>query len=345
MPSKASPVTWLLLIILAAMFLFPFAYLIGGALKTNDEALTQPNRVFSDQLHFENFTEVFKINQLDIPRQTVNSLIMTFAVTFGQIMIAALAGYAFARIKFWGRDPLFVIFLATLIVPFELLFVPLYIMLARWGWINTYLALIIPSLANPFAIFIFRQFFLTVPTELEEAMTVDGAGYLRIFWSLMLPLSVPAATTVFILTWLAEWSGLLADAVHDRARYVDAASGLELPQSRRTGDDAHHCIPHGRSRVSQHPADCHVPALAAALRAEHCGNRLEGIIELCGDKELMMKEWSEGYVAANGLEVFYHRSGSDGGKPPILLLHGITDNGWCWSRWLATSKRRTMMTC
>jgi multiple sugar transport system permease protein len=209
MPSKASPVTWLLLIILAAMFLFPFAYLIGGALKTNDEALTQPNRVFSDQLHFENFTEVFKINQLDIPRQTVNSLVMTFAVTFGQIMIAALAGYAFARIKFWGRDPLFVIFLATLIVPFELLFVPLYIMLARWGWINTYLALIIPSLANPFAIFIFRQFFLTVPTELEEAMTVDGAGYLRIFWSLMLPLSVPAATTVFILTWLAEWSGLL----------------------------------------------------------------------------------------------------------------------------------------
>lgn len=209
MPNKASLKTWLLLIVLAALFLFPFVYLIGGALKTNDEALTKPDQIFGSSLHFENFAEVFKISQLDIPRQTMNSLIVTFAVTFGQILIAALAGYAFARIKFLGRDPLFVIFLATLIVPFELLFVPLYIMLARWGWINSYLALIIPSLANPFAIFIFRQFFLTVPTELEEAMTVDGAGYLRIFWNLMLPLSVPAATTVFILTWLAEWSGLL----------------------------------------------------------------------------------------------------------------------------------------
>ncbi len=209
MPNKASVKTWILLIALAVMFLFPFAYLIGGALKTNDEALTQPNRIFSDQIHFENFSQVFQISQLDIPKQTLNSAIMTFAVTFGQILIAALAGYAFARIRFLGRDPLFMIFLATLIVPFELLFVPLYIMLARWGWINTYLALIVPSLANPFAIFIFRQFFLTVPTELEEAMTMDGAGYLRIFWNLMLPLSVPAATTVFILTWLGEWSSLL----------------------------------------------------------------------------------------------------------------------------------------
>jgi multiple sugar transport system permease protein len=146
MPSKASPVTWLLLIILAAMFLFPFAYLIGGALKTNDEALTKPNQVFGSELHIENFVEVFKINQLDIPRQTVNSLVMTFAVTFGQIMIAALAGYAFARIKFWGRDPLFVIFLATLIVPLSLCKC-----VARYarplGW-TIFLALIIPSLAN-----------------------------------------------------------------------------------------------------------------------------------------------------------------------------------------------------
>ena len=134
---------------------------------------------------------------------------MTFTVTFGQIVISALAGYAFARIKFVGRDLLFIIFLATLIVPFELLFVPLYIMIAKLGWINTYWALILPSLGNPFAIFIFRQFFLTVPTELEEASAIDGAGYLRTFFELMLPLSGPAIASVFILTWLAEWSTLL----------------------------------------------------------------------------------------------------------------------------------------
>lgn len=209
MKTKFSPGTISLLILLAIIFIFPFLYLFGGALKSNDEALTRPAQVFPSELHWNNFVEIFRTEQIDIPVQTMNSAIVTFAVTFGQIMVAALAGYAFARIKFIGRDPLFIIFLATLIVPFELLFVPLYLMLARWGWINTYAALIIPSIGNPFAIFMFRQFFLTVPKELEEAMVVDGAGYLRIFWSLMLPLSAPPTLSIFILTWLAEWSALL----------------------------------------------------------------------------------------------------------------------------------------
>jgi multiple sugar transport system permease protein len=209
MKTKNNLTTYIFLVILAFAFLFPFIYMIGGSLKTNDEALTQPARALPATPHFENFAAVFTAGQIDIPVQTFNSLVTTFAVTFGQILVAALAGYAFARIKFVGRDALFMIFLATLIVPFELLFVPLYLMLAKWGWINTYLALIIPSLGNPFAIFMFRQFFITVPKELEEAMVMDGAGYLRTFFSLMLPLSGPPTVSIFILTWLAEWSGLL----------------------------------------------------------------------------------------------------------------------------------------
>ncbi|OGO57338.1 MAG: hypothetical protein A2V85_15750 [Chloroflexi bacterium RBG_16_72_14] len=203
--------TLILLIILTVIFLFPFVYLIGGALKTNQEALTQPAAIFPSVPQWGNFAEAMKV--IDIPRMTFNSLVMTFAVTFGQIIIAALAGYAFARLRFAGRDLVFVIFLATLIIPFELLFVPLYLMLAKLGWINTWWALIVPSLANPFAIFLFRQFFVTIPRELEESMYLDGAGYLRTFWSLMLPLAGPAVATVFILTWLAEWSGLLKPLV------------------------------------------------------------------------------------------------------------------------------------
>jgi multiple sugar transport system permease protein len=209
MQNKSNFGTLALLTVMAGLFIFPFVYLLGGALKSNDEALTQPAAVLPSQFHWENFIAVFTESQLDIPVQTMNSAITTFAVTLGQILVASLAGYAFARIKFVGRDPLFLIFLATLIVPFELLFVPLYLMLARWGWINTYWALIVPSLGNPFAIFMFRQFFLSIPKELEEAMTMDGAGYLRTFWSLMLPLSGPPTVSIFILTWLAEWSGLL----------------------------------------------------------------------------------------------------------------------------------------
>ncbi len=115
---------------------------------------------------------------------------------------------------FFGRDVLFLLILATLIIPFEILFVPLYLMLAGWGgWLNTFAALIVPSLASPFAIFVFRQFFITVPKELDEAAKIDGAGYYRIFWSVMLPLAGPAIATVFILTFLAEWSNLLKPLV------------------------------------------------------------------------------------------------------------------------------------
>ena len=201
--------TFISLTVLAILFIFPFIYLIGGALKTNTEALTQPAAIFGTQPHWENFIAVFNTGPMDLPLQTLNSCIMTFTVTFGQILMAALAGYAFARIQYVGRDLVFLIFLATLIVPFELLFVPLYLMLAQFGWINTYLALIIPSLGNPFAIFMFRQFFVSIPKELEEAMVMDGAGYLRVFWSLMLPLAAPPTVSIFILTWLAEWSTLL----------------------------------------------------------------------------------------------------------------------------------------
>ena len=198
-----------LLIVLAVIFLFPFAYLLGGSLKTNEEAIANPASILPEESQWTNYVEIFDAPNFDIPIQTFNSIVVTFAVTFGQIIIAALAGYAFARIKFIWRDPIFLIFLATLIIPFELIFVPMYLMLAKWGWINTYWALIIPSIANPFAIFMFRQFFITIPKELEEAMLIDGAGYLRTFWSLMLPLSMPPFLTIFILTWLGEWSGLL----------------------------------------------------------------------------------------------------------------------------------------
>jgi multiple sugar transport system permease protein len=199
----------ILLIVLAILFLFPFVYLVGGSLKTNEEAISSPANIFPKVAQWSNYVDIFKAPNFNIPVQTMNSLVITFGVTFGQIIVSALAGYAFARIRFVWRDTIFVIFLATLIIPFELIFVPLYLMLAKWGWINTYWALIIPSVGNPFAIFMFRQFFVTIPKELEEAIFMDGAGYLRTFWSLMLPLSGPPFLTIFILTWLAEWSSLL----------------------------------------------------------------------------------------------------------------------------------------
>jgi len=203
---------YVILCFVALLFLFPFAWMLATSLKTNSEALTNPTALLPAVPQWGNYPDV--IVALNFWRETFNSLVMALGVTFGQIILAALAGYAFARLKFFGSDFLFLLILATLIIPFEVLFVPLYLMLAGWGgWLNTFAALIIPSLASPFAIFVFRQFFITVPKELDEAAKIDGAGYYRVFWSVMLPLAGPAIATVFILTFLAEWSTLLKPLV------------------------------------------------------------------------------------------------------------------------------------
>lgn len=203
---------YVVLVLVAVVFLFPFAWMLATSLKTNTEALTNPTSLLPAVPQWGNYPAV--IGALNFWREALNSLIMTLGVTFGQIILAALAGYAFARLKFFGRDVLFLLILATLIIPFQILFVPLYLMLSGWGdWLNTFKALIIPSLASPFAIFVFRQFFITVPKELDEAAKIDGAGYYRIFWTVMLPLAGPAVATVFILTFLAQWNDLLKPLV------------------------------------------------------------------------------------------------------------------------------------
>jgi len=137
------------LVLLAIVFLFPFAWMIATSLKTNTEALTNPTALLPAAPQWNNYPDV--ITALNFWRETFNSLVMALGVTLGQVILAALAGYAFARLHFFGRDVLFLLILATLIIPFEVLFVPLYLMLAGWGgWLNTFAALIVPSLASPF---------------------------------------------------------------------------------------------------------------------------------------------------------------------------------------------------
>ncbi len=205
-------VRFAVLVVLAIVFLFPFFWMASTSLKSNLEALKEPTTLFPDKPVWDNYPDVWDAMR-NFPRQMENTAIMAFGVTFGQILICAMAGYAFARMQFVARDPLFVLLLATLIVPFEAIYVPIFIKLSDWGLVDTYAALILPSLGNPFAIFIFRQFFRTIPIELEEAMLVDGAGRFRLFFRLYLPLSGPAVASVFILTFLAEWNALLKPLV------------------------------------------------------------------------------------------------------------------------------------
>jgi len=142
-----------------------------------------------------------------------NSTLVALAVTGFQIVTSALAGYALARLRFRGQQALLLIVLATLVIPFQLLVIPIFLVL-KWGHlINTYWALILPTAANGFGIFLLRQYFQTVPVELEEAAALDGANRLQILWRVMLPLSRPALVTLFLFTFIGEWNDLFKPLV------------------------------------------------------------------------------------------------------------------------------------
>lgn len=142
-----------------------------------------------------------------------NSTLVAIAVTAIQIFTSALAGYALARLQFPGRQTVLLIVLATLVIPFQLLVIPIFLVL-KWGHlINTYGALILPTAVNGFGIFLMRQFFQTIPVELEEAATLDGANRWQILWRVMLPLSRPALVTLFLFTFIGEWNDLFKPLV------------------------------------------------------------------------------------------------------------------------------------
>ncbi|MEH2173889.1 carbohydrate ABC transporter permease [Nostoc sp.] len=142
-----------------------------------------------------------------------NSTLVAIAVTAFQIVTSALAGYALARLKFRGRQALLLVVLATLVIPFQLLVIPIFLVL-KWGHlINTYWALILPTAVSGFGIFLLRQYFQTIPVELEEAAAIDGANRLQILWRVMLPLARPALVTLFLFTFIGEWNDLFKPLV------------------------------------------------------------------------------------------------------------------------------------
>ncbi|MEH2418229.1 carbohydrate ABC transporter permease [Nostoc sp.] len=142
-----------------------------------------------------------------------NSTLVAIAVTVFQIVTSALAGYALARLKFRGRQALLLVVLATLVIPFQLLVIPIFLVL-KWGHlINTYGAMILPTAVNGFGIFLLRQYFQTIPVELEEAAAIDGANRLQILWRVMLPLARPALVTLFLFTFIGEWNDLFKPLV------------------------------------------------------------------------------------------------------------------------------------
>ncbi len=159
-----------------------------------------------NQLTVANYRAAWQ--QGNFPIAFANSTFVALAVTAAQILTSALAGYALARLRFRGRQAILLVILATLVIPFQLLVMPIFLIL-KWGHLlNTYSSLILPTAANGFGIFLLRQFFSTIPIELEQAASLDGANRFQILWRIMLPLSRPALVTLFLFTFIGEWNDL-----------------------------------------------------------------------------------------------------------------------------------------
>jgi multiple sugar transport system permease protein len=198
---------YLLLIGGAIIMLFPFYWMVTTAFKSLMEAITIPPTIIPSVWRVDNFVEAW--NQAPFPRYFANSIFMAGSCTAGTIFTSILAAYAFARLRFFGKDLLFVMFLATMMIPFEVTLIPDFLIITTLGWYNTYTALIIPWTASVFGIFLLRQFFLSMPKELYEATLLDGGTHFQFLWMVAVPLAVPAIISVGIFSFLSSWNSLL----------------------------------------------------------------------------------------------------------------------------------------
>jgi multiple sugar transport system permease protein len=191
----------------AFAFLFPFYYMVIGSLQeTPDTSIA--GALPTNGLTLDNYVQINE--RVNLARSLVNSGIFTGGVIFSTVVFGVLAGYALARLHFRGRGSLFALMLLVQMIPFQLLIIPLYVMIVRnYGLADSYMGMILPFAINSTAVFIFRQFFLSLPEDLFAAARIDGAGELRILWSIALPLVRPALVTAALLTFIGPWNEFL----------------------------------------------------------------------------------------------------------------------------------------
>ena len=198
---------YLAMTLIALVALLPFLWMLSTSLKAIDEVFIYPPKWIPDRLRFDNYTTLWR--ELPMNRWMLNSILVAFTGVVGHLLFCSMSAYAFARIHFPFREPLFYLFLVTMLVPGQVQLIPNFVLMRNLGWIDTYWALIMPGLAGAFGTFLLRQFFMTLPRELEDAARVDGASYWRIYRSIVLPLSGPALATVAVFTFIEKWNDFI----------------------------------------------------------------------------------------------------------------------------------------
>jgi multiple sugar transport system permease protein len=185
----------------------PLLWMLSSSLKSRTEVLADPPTVVPHEFRWQNYADVF--DQVPFARYMLNSLLVATVVTLVALLFHSMAAYSLARLRFPGRDKIFLAILITLMVPFTVIVVPLFIIVDWLGWVDSYQGLIIPMIPHAFGIFLLRQFYLSIPRELEDAAIVDGANLIQVYWRIILPLSRPVLAALSVFFFLANWNNFL----------------------------------------------------------------------------------------------------------------------------------------
>ena len=210
-----------LLLFFGGFFVLPWVWMISTSLKNPDELAVYPIIWIPDPVRWDNYIEAFR--RAEFSRFLGNTMLVAFPSVLGALVSNALVAYGFARIRWPGRDLLFGMVLATLILPGFVTFIPLYLIFKQLNWINSYLPLVVPTFfGNPFFVFLLRQFFMSLPEELADAARVDGASEMRIFLQIILPLSRPALAVVALFQFIGSWNDYFGPLIYinDKALYT-----------------------------------------------------------------------------------------------------------------------------
>ena len=196
--------TYALLLLVSLMFIFPFLWLITSSLKNEFQYYAIPIQWIPSPVQWTNYVQVFV--DYNFAHYVLNSVWLAAYCVLASTLSSSLVAYGFARFRFPGRGVLFVILIATMILPVQILTISLYTLFRSWGWIDTFLPIMVPKLfGDAFSIFLFRQFFIGLPREIDEAARLDGCGSFRIFWNIVLPQSKPVIVVVAIFAFLSSW--------------------------------------------------------------------------------------------------------------------------------------------
>ncbi len=226
---------YLALTVLALIALGPFLWTLSTSLKNIDEVFVFPPQWLPRSLKWSNYSGLWRAFPMD--QWMFNSAYIVVVTVLGKLILTSTAAYAFARLRWPGRDYIFYGFLTALMIPWEVTLIPGFVLMRQFGWIDSHLALIVPSMGDVFGIFLLRQFFLSLPRELEEAARIDGAGYFTVFRRIILPLSKPALAVVAVLGFMGVWNSFLWPLIMlDSTNKFTLPVGLQLLNSQHGTD-------------------------------------------------------------------------------------------------------------